>query len=102
MGEIEKIIKDYHRIVTDPAKTTAEKALASIQKSVELAQAIHNSFGCVTRIDLQIIYAAARLIAESSMYVADEDEKRMFELFAELAIESTDIVSAELMGGGEG
>lgn len=99
MGEIEKIIKDYHQIVTDPAKTSAEKALTSIKKSVELAQAIQISFGDVTQEDLPIIYAATRLIAEALMEIADDERKRMFELCAELAIESTDIVSAELKGG---
>lgn len=98
MGEIEKIIKDYHQIVTDPAKTSAEKALTSIQKSVELARAIQNSFGFVTQIDLLIIYAAVRLVAEASMEVSDDEQKRILETSANLAIATTDRAHVVLKG----
>ena len=98
MDKIEKIIKDYHRIVTDPAKTSVEKALVSIRKSTELARAIQNSFGYVTQIDLPIIYAAARLVAEVSIEAADDEQKRILEISAELAIATTERVSVVLKG----
>ncbi len=91
MGEIEKIIKDYHGFVSENLTSPAKLAFEAIMKSVDLAQTISNSFGDVRKVDLPMLYAAVRLLEEALIGLVDEEDgQKSLESAAILAIEVTD------------